>query len=137
VRCRVSVVNVYFRWLVRKGHVSANTADAVAGPDSPLRTRQRVYGKQQAPNPGRWLTRDEAFTTLIGACQDGTLRGLRDELVVRFGLLGMRAAEIGRLEVGNLHLDDRPPSVAWTAKRYKARRLALGRTLITGLDRDG
>jgi len=133
IRSRVSVVSVFFRWAMRAGHITVNIAEHVTGADSPLRNYQRVYGKAQSPNPGRWLTKEQAFTELVAACQDGSDLGLRDEVVVRLGLLGMRASEIGRLEVGNLHIDDSAPSITWTGKRYKPRRIVPGAQLIAVL----
>lgn len=61
----------------------------------------RLYGKVQAPQPARWLSYEEAFERLIGACRDGTDLGLRDEAIIRLGLAGMRAAEIIHLSMAN------------------------------------
>ena len=58
-----------------------------------MRQVPRLYGKVQRKNPPRFLTQAEA-DRLIAACQDCTEAGLRDEIVIRLGLAGLRAAEI-------------------------------------------
>lgn len=67
-----------------------------------LPTYRRMYSKVQAANPGRWLSYDEAYGRLLGACRDGSIVGTRDEVVMRLGLPGMRVAEIAALEVASL-----------------------------------
>jgi integrase len=101
-------------------------ADRLADRDSPHRSYRRTYGKVQAANPGRWLTWDEAYDTLLGACRDGTAVGRRDELVLRFGLMAMRLAEISGLVVGNLA---RLPTITWTGKGHRPRRATAGRAM--------
>lgn len=96
-----------------------------------MRSYQRTYGKAQAANPGRWLTRDQAFGALVAACQDGTLPGLRDELIVRLGLTGLRCSEIAGITVGAF---SQPPQITWTGKRSKPRRAVAGATLLAVLD---
>jgi integrase len=106
-----------------------------AGPDGPLRRYRRTYGKVQAQNPGRWLTKDEAFGTLLASCAADGLPGLRDELVLRLGLLGMRASEIGRLRIGDLTIEGKRTHLSWTGKGYKPRSATAGRTFTTALRR--
>lgn len=51
----------------------------------------------QGTHPARWLSYEEAYGRLVGACSDGSLVGVRDELAIRLGLLGVRSAEAVRL----------------------------------------
>jgi integrase len=136
IRQRVSMARVFFRWCARNGHIDPtnNPAEVVADKDSPLSRYQRTYGKVQARNPGRWLTRDEAYGRLIGACrEDDSLLGLRDEIGIRMGLLGMRAAEVAGLRLEHLHLNSTPPVIAWTGKGHKPRRVVPGEALLSRL----
>ena len=106
-----------------------------AGPDGPLRFYRRTYGKVQARHPGRWLTKDEAFGTLLASCADDGLPGLRDELVLRLGLLGLRASEIGRLRIGDLAIDGKQTHLSWTGKGYKPRSVTAGQAFTVALQR--
>jgi len=87
-----------------------------------------LYGKVQAKNPPRFLTRAEA-DRLVEVCQDGTEAGLRDEVVVRLGLEGLRAAEIIRLRWGNVN----GPAISFIGKKRQARRLTAGTKLLAAL----
>ena len=116
---------------MRTGLIDTNPAEHITGPDSPLRRIKRTYGKVQARNPGRWLTHDEAFTALIGSCDNSDI-GIRDELTLRLGLLGMRAAEIATLTVADLTLGSHP-QITWTGKGRKPRHAAPGTRLIAVL----
>jgi integrase len=107
-----------------------NVSDHLADPDSPLRTYHRTYGKVQAANPGRWLTHDEAYGQLLATCQDGTEIGLRDELVIRLGLIGMRLNEIHSLTIRNLR---QLPTITWTGKARKPRQATAGASLVACL----
>jgi integrase len=127
---RTSKARTFLRWCERTGYVTHNVADHLADPDSPLKTYHRTYGKVQAQNPGRWLTHDEAYGRLIGACQDGTTIGLRDELVIRLGLMGMRLAEIRNLTLSNLR---QLPTITWTGKGRKPRQATAGTSLVQAL----
>ena len=80
----------------------------------------------QAKHPGRWLTYDEAYGQLVTSCQDGTIVGLRDEIVIRLGLSGLRCAEIAALRIENVrHL----PAITWTGKGHKPRKATAGHAL--------
>lgn len=129
---RVSKVAAFTEWCLGQGVITSGPAGDLRGPRSPLRTYRRTYGKVQARNPGRWLTYDEAYGRLVGACQDGTIVGTRDEVAIRLGLLGMRLAEIASLEVDNLR---QLPAITWTGKGRKPRRVTAGRALRDVLDR--
>lgn len=119
VRGRKIAVVAFLRWCRRQG-ITAADPEPLTAPDSPLRIYRTTYGRAQAKNPGRWLTYDEAYGRLIGACQDGTETGLRDEGVIRFGLLAMRAVEIARLPV-SAWSDGDNPFIRWTGKGRKPR----------------
>jgi integrase len=119
-------VRTFTAWCFRAGYITTDPGADLLAPHSPLKRFQKTYGKQQAKHPGRWLTRDEAFGDLIGVTQDGTDGGLRDELVIRFGLLGLRQVEIAQLRWAHL---DRLPEIHWTGKGYKPRRATAGATL--------
>jgi integrase len=86
----------------------------------------------QAKHPGRWLTHDEAYGCLVASCQDGTLIGLRDEIVLRLGLAGMRLAEIGGLTVGDVAA---LPVITWTGKGRTPRRMTAGAALVDAIRR--
>jgi hypothetical protein len=94
VRNRLSRVCTLLRWCVRRGEAELSLVEALSGRDNPLRQIPRLYGKVQAPRPARWLSHEEAFDRLVGACRDGTDLRLRDEDLIRLGLAGMGAAEI-------------------------------------------
>jgi integrase len=134
-RNRLSRVCTFLRWCVRTGEGDPALVEALMSRDNPLRRTPRLYGKVQAKFPARWLTRDEAFGTLLDACRDNTDPGIRDELLLRLGLAGMRAAEIIGLRYGDLHLDDDPPTIAWIGKASRARRIVPG-TQLDNLLRD-
>jgi len=111
VRNRLSRVCTFLRWCVREGQADPALVEVLSGRDNPLRQIPRVYGKVQASRPARWLTHEEAFDRLVGACRDGTDLGLRDEVLIRLGLAGMRAAEIIHLQVRDLRLGDPEPQI--------------------------
>ena len=130
VRQRISEARTFLSWCHKHGLIDVDPSADLLAPHSPLRRYQRVYGKQQGKNPARWLTRDEAFGTLVASTQDGTDTGLRDEILLRMGLLGMRAAEIAALTwsaVAGL------PSIRWTGKGHKPRTAEAGVALVQAL----
>ncbi len=129
-RNRLSRVCTFLRWCVRAGEGDAALVEALMSRDNPLRRTPRLYGKVQGKYPARWLTYDEAFGSLLAACHDGTAPGMRDELLLRLGLAGMRAAEIIGLRQRDLHLDDDPPTIAWIGKASRARRIVPGPQLL-------
>jgi integrase len=126
VRNRLSLAATFLRWCVREGHADPTLLEAICDRDNPLRRVPRLYGKVQAKHPARWLTHDEAFGQLLSTCPaDGDV-GMRDELVLRLGLAGVRAAEIIALMLGDLHLTDSPPQVRWIGKARWPRRIVVG-----------
>ncbi len=65
-------------------------------------------------------------------CQDGTPTGLRDEIIIRLGLAGMRVTEIATLRVEHVaHL----PHVHWIGKANRPRTLVTGDNLCTAIQR--
>ena len=92
VRNRLSLAATFMRWCVREGHAGPAVLDALTDRDNPLRRVPRLYGKVQSKHPARWLTHDEAFGRLLGVCAGDGEVDLRDELVLRLGLAGLRAA---------------------------------------------
>ena len=118
----------FFTWCYDNGHPSIDLSRV----QRLKRRYPRVYGRAQATNPGRWLTHDEAFNRLVPACQDGTALGLRDELVIRFGLAGVRRSEIVTMTWRNLAA---LPAVEWIGKGNRARRIVIGPAFLAALDR--
>jgi integrase len=108
----------FLRWCAEDGYPVPDTE-----PIARLRRRYpKTYGKVQDRNPARFLDHDAAFGALVAVCQnDPTPLGLRDELILRLGLSGMRASEIAALRVGDLQLNASPPLITWTGKGRKAR----------------
>ncbi len=118
----------FLRWCVRVGESDPALVETLASRDNPLRRIPRLYGKVQGTHPPRWLTHDEAFGALVGACQDGTEPGLRNELLIRLGLAGVRAAEIIHMTMRNLDLD--AARLDWIGKGSRARKIILGPKLL-------
>jgi integrase/recombinase XerC len=129
---RTTKVLTFLRWCERSGLIETNPGARLRDRDSALRVYRRTYGKVQARNPGRWLTYAEAFVQLVGACQDSTVLGLRDEVVIRLGLTGLRVTEIAGLSVDNLR---HAPTLTWTGKGHTPRQATLGTALMNALDR--
>jgi integrase len=132
VRSRLSHVRTFLRWAVRTGHTTPHLADALADRDNPLtRSYPRLYGKRQGKFPARWLSHDEAFERLVGTCAAATDVDLRDELVLRLGLAGLRVAEIIGLRVRNLDRDAN--TLRWIGKANRPRLVMLGAQLASRL----
>ena len=94
----------------------------------------RLYGKLQGTYPPRYLTHEQAYGQLLGTCSDGEL-GLRDELLLRLGLAGMRVSEIIHLRTRDLRLTDDPPVVTWIGKANRSRRIVLGHSTVACMHR--
>jgi integrase len=130
VRSRLSQVNTFLRWCLRSGYLaSAALPEALGSRDNPLRQVPRLYGNVQGKNPPRFLTREDA-DRLIAACQDGSEAGLRDEVVIRLGLAGLRAAEIIHLRWGNIT----GRTIQFIGKKRQARRVTAGPKLLDALN---
>ncbi len=126
IRGRAQVAVALLRWCARSG-IPAPDPALLTDRESPLRQFRPTYGKAQSPYPPRWLTREEAYSTLLSAVDSSTPMGLRDEIVLRLGLSGVRATEIVGLTVGDLRdMDTDRPSLYWTGKRYKPLHISLG-----------
>lgn len=128
VRGRTSAIVAFLRWCNRNGTPAAEHS-LLTDRDSPLRTFRPTFGKVQAKNPGRWLTKEQA-DRLIDVCRDGTHAGLRDEIVIRSGLATMRATEIARVKVGAVQLVTDPAAIIWTGKHSKPRRAEPGPSFV-------
>lgn len=131
IRNRFSRCSTFLAWCVREGHVPPKLHADVTGPDSPIRRIPRIYGKQQSKNPPRFLAHAQAYGQLVATC-DGTDLGLRDELVLRLGLAGMRANEIRCLNWSNIDLTAR--HIAWIGKKRRPRLATPGDTLVARLN---
>jgi integrase len=129
---RATKASTFLRWCYRSGITPTNVAEHLRDADSPLRTFRRTYGKVQAQNPGRWLTRSDAYDRLVAHSQECTLTGLRDELVLRLGLTGLRAAEIAGLTVSSVA---DLPAITWTGKGHKPRKATAGASLSEAICR--
>ena len=123
-RNRLTRICVFLRWCVRYELADPRLVDELQSRDNPLRDTPPLYGKLQGKYPARWLTHEEAYGALLGVC-DSTDVGVRDELVLRLGLAGMRVAEIMHLRIGDLRLD-RDPTIEWIGKKNRARKVAVG-----------
>jgi integrase len=126
----MSAIGTFLQWAAREQHATHNPAQHLTFRGGPLASYRRTYGKQQAAFPGRWLTHAEAYGPLVAATRDGTDVGLRDEIVLRLGLLGMRASEIAALTVNNVA---NLPAVTWTGKGRKPRHATAGPRLAAAL----
>jgi integrase len=123
VRGRLSAARTFFRWCMRAGVVARDPTLDLEG-----LTKQypKTYGKVQGHHQARWLTYEEAYGELLGACRDGSWAGVRDELAIRLGLLGVRSAEASRLTWGNVGSDGR---LHWIGKGRRDRSVTPGLAL--------
>ncbi len=122
---------MFLDWCERHGHLETaqpfrETARRL------LRSHPATYGKVQGRTPPRFLSREDAYLRLVAACQDGTDVGLRDELAIRLGLLGMRRSELTGLTVANVA---GRPSIRWTGKGNRPRQATAGSALLAVLER--
>ena len=120
VRNRLALARTFLRWCDRRG----------IGPQLDLeeefavlrRSYPATYGKMQDRHPARYLDQQQV-RDLVAACADGTWQGIRDEIAIRFGLLGIRVAEICRLTWSNLMPDG---TLTWIGKGRRPRSACLG-----------
>jgi integrase len=135
IRGRGLVVSALLEWCAQQG-IRAPGPGHLTGRTSPLRQFRPTYGKAQGAYAPRWQTREEAYDRLLGAVDSHTPMGLRDEVVLRLGLCGIRAQEIVSLNVGDVRdLDTDWPSLHWMGKRYKPLHTSLGAQTATVLRR--
>lgn len=126
IRGRGQVAAELMRWCSANG-VAAPAAEVLTARSSPLRQYRPTYGKAQSPHPPRWLTQEEAYERLLDGVDPQTPLGLRDELVLRLGLNGLRAQEIAALIVGDVRdLGTDHPSLHWIGKGYKPLHIVIG-----------
>jgi len=128
VRDRLAALKAFLAWLEDEEVLPANFSRKIDW--KYWRTEYpRVYGKRQAFYPARFLTYEQAYGTLLAACQDGTWIGSRDQLAIRLGLTGLRRKEIVGLTWGNYHNG----AIVCTGKRNRVREVRPGPTLTTML----
>lgn len=128
VRGRISLARTFLRWSHRTGLLGTDRSACL---DHVRRQYPKIYGKHQAPHPARFLTHAEAFGTLLSACSDGTWVGSRDQLSIRLGLMGLRAAEVRSLRIADIH----GSRIRFLGKGRKPRQVTFGPTFETLLDR--
>ena len=115
----------FLDWITAQGYADTPTLPKVSKV-GPLRSYKRTYGKVQGKRPARRLNRTQAFDQLVGTCNDGTVKGLRDATAVRLGLAGLRIGEIVRLTVADCA---NLPDLRWTGKGNVPRRITAGQAL--------
>ncbi|MBO0747126.1 MAG: tyrosine-type recombinase/integrase [Acidimicrobiaceae bacterium] len=131
-RGRLARARTFLRWCVRQGEADPALVEELGNRDNPLRATPPLYGKLQGIYPARWLTHDEAYGKLLATCDDSDV-GIRDELVLRLGLAGMRVTEIIRLVVSDLQFGSEPV-IQWIGKKNRARKIAIGPSFLRLLD---
>ena len=129
-RARISLARTFFGWTTKHGHTTENPADDL---DHLVKSYPKTYGKKQGKYDPRFLDKEEAFGRLVGACQDGTLVGMRDELIVRLGLAGARSSEIRGIKIGGIDLDK--PLISYMGKKNKHRTIVPGTNLCNLITR--
>jgi integrase len=128
VRDRVSSLKAFLEWLEAEGEIGPELAKRIDWKH--FRSEYpRIYGRQQAPSEARFLTYDQAYEQLLTACQDGTWIGSRDQLAIRFGLLGLRRREIVGLTWGNYS----DGVIRTTGKKHRIREVRPGPKLTAML----
>jgi integrase len=124
VRQRISTARGFLQWCHRQHFIADDPTTELSYLN---RQYPKTYGKVQHKQPARWLTHIEAFDVLVAQCQDGTVLGLRDELVIRLGLAGLRAAEIRNLRIRDI----RSERIEWIGKGRRPRHVVPGARLVT------
>jgi integrase len=124
VRQRISVLRMFVRWATRNSGLPIDLAEFEEVAARIRRNHPKIYGKKQGEHKARYLSYDEAYGTLLDACKDGTWTGSRDQLVIRLGLAGLRAAEIMHLQWG--HYDPHENRITCPGKKNRPRTLAIG-----------
>ncbi|HVM63698.1 MAG TPA: hypothetical protein VMU14_02470, partial [Acidimicrobiales bacterium] len=102
-RNRWGVLRGFLSWCARRGEYDEADIDDVCDRVI-IRRVPRTYGREQGQNPARWLTTAEC-ERLVASCAAGTPHDQRDEVVLRLGLLGLRAEEIRTLTHGQVQPD--------------------------------
>jgi len=117
IRSRLALARTFFTWTHKTGRREDNPADDLARLNKQY---PRTYGKTQSKYPARFLTAAEA-QALMATC-DESPRGIRDALIMGFGLAGMRAAEIRHITWGDIDPSGR---LTWTGKGNRVRTATL------------
>ncbi len=126
IRNRLSLLRTFFAWTYKTGRRNDNPADDLARLNKQY---PRTYGKVQDAHPARFLDAQEA-KALLATC-DNTPKGVRDALVIGFGLAGMRASEIRRLTWAAV---DGAGRLTWTGKGNRIRTATLSPSMRKRLD---
>ena len=100
VRQRAHTLKSFIEWLIDRGELPPEAHKLIDWKHY-RNEYPRLYGAKQSKNGAHFLNHEQAYVQLLGACQDGTWTGSRDQLAIRFGLLGLRHAEILRLSWSN------------------------------------
>ena len=117
---KISAIRSFFRFLHKKGHISASPADVLQTP------KVRIPLKN-------YLNVDEVFRLLDGARPEGPL-GLRDMAMWELGYgCGLRISEIAGLQIVDVDLQSR--WLRTIGKGDKERVVPLGGKAITAVER--
>jgi len=130
VRTRLSTARTFFRWLEHNGYIDKNPCLDL---DRLTKQYPKTFGKVQSKHPARWLTHHEAFAILVGGteAEEGPF-ALRDAIVLRLGLSGLRSMEIRALRVGDVDLGN-PPQLSWMGKGRRSRSIVMGDKLTEAI----
>lgn len=132
IRTMTNVAASFLSWCAEQGY---HAADFTKTARKIRAQHPQVYGGLEAPNPKRWLNRDQAFQQLLEPCQDGTWLGARDEIALRLALSGCRASDITEMTIGDLIRTDQPWHFAWIGKKRRPREIVVGTALQQLLQR--
>ena len=128
VRNRLTALRSFLLWCYEEGLRGAPMA---ARPVRQIMRRYpATYGKKQGHNPPRWLTHHEAYEQLLGTCDDSDV-GIRDQILIRLGLCGMRVSELQHLTIANLDL--RSHMLRWMGKGNHPREATISPKLRIAL----
>ena len=130
MRNRWSVLHGFLTWCARHGEYDQADIGDVCDPII-IRRVPRTYGRVQGANPARWLSTAEC-ERLIASCSNGSPMDQRDEMVLRLGLLGMRAEEIRVLTHGQIQPDGH---IEWIGKSRKPRKITAGPAFLDAYQR--
>lgn len=93
VNCYLTGIRLFYTWCIDNGYINYNPTKGI---------KMRNLDKRHRKLP---LT-DEQVSTLLKSCDWHTITGIRAYLIIRLMLVtGLRAVEVSRLEVTDLHRD--------------------------------
>ena len=129
VRSRASVIRQFAIWCIDQG---IDLSGLLPVCEQLRRSHPRLYGAAQAIHPPQWLSHDQALGQLVGACRDGAWMGSRDQLMIRWGLLGLRNSELCGLTWGHARSDG---TWHWIGKGKRTRTVTPGTRLVSLMER--